>query len=221
MAEIVLEVSRRETTGKQFAKRLRRDGKLPAVVYGGHRDSVSITVAEKDLRDLIRKSDHGVRSIFLLKMADSDQKRHAMIKDVLLDPMTRKIKHVDFVRVLMDEKVRVMVPLQTTGTPEGVKLGGMLDFQVRELAVECLPGDIPDEITLDVAEMNINDVRRVSDLVPPEGVEIQEEAERVILSVHGRMAEEEEEAETEEGLEDEETAEPEVVGAKGKDETEE
>ena len=213
MAEIVLEVSRREATGKETAKKLRRAGKLPAVVYGGHRDPVSITVDEKDLSDLIRKSEHGARSVFLLHLAGSDQKRHAMIKDVVVDPITRKMQHVDFVRVLMDEKVRVAIPIHHEGTSLGVKAGGMLDFQIRELHVECLPGQIPDEIKLDVAELNIGDVLRIQDLTLPEGVKVLEDAERVIVSVHGRKTEEEP---TEEG---EEPAEPELV-KKGKAETE-
>jgi len=212
MAEIVLEVARREATGKEVAKKLRRAGKLPAVVYGGHRDPVSITVDEKDLSDLIRKSEHGARSVFLLHLAGSDQKRHAMIKDVVVDPITRKMQHVDFVRVLMDEKVRVAVPLHHEGTSAGVKLGGMLDFQIRELHVECLPGQIPDEIKIDVTELNIGDVVRISDLQLPEGVKVLEDLERVIVSVHGRKAEEE--TTEEEGAE---PAEPEVL-KKGKTE---
>jgi large subunit ribosomal protein L25 len=215
MAEIVLEVSRRETTGKETAKKLRRDGKLPAVVYGGHREPVSITVDQKDLSDLIRKSEHGVRSVFLLKMKDSDQKRHAMIKDVVVDPISRKMQHVDFVRVMMDEKVRVAVPLHAEGMAAGVKLGGMLDFQLRELHVECLPGQIPDEINVDVTSLNIGDVVRIADLQLPEGVKVLDESERVVLSVHGRKAEEETAAEAEAA----ESVEPEVI-KKGKVEAE-
>jgi len=215
MAEIVLEVSRRQTTGKETAKKLRRDGKLPAGVYGGHRDPVSITVDAKALSDLIRKSDHGVRSVFLLKMADSDQKRHAMIKDLVVDPISRKMQHVDFVRVVMDEKVRVAVPVHAEGTAAGVKLGGMLDFQIREIHVECLPGQIPDEIKVDVTELNIGDVVRIADLKLPEGAKVLEEEEKVVLSVHGRRAEEEPVAAEEEVV----AAEPELV-KKGKAEAE-
>ncbi len=215
MAEIVLEVTRRETTGKEVAKKLRRDGKLPAVVYGGHKDPVSITVDQKALSDLIRKSEHGVRSVFLLHLAGGDQKRHAMIKDVSIDPITRKFKHVDFVRVVMDELVRVAIPIHSDGVAAGVKLGGMLDFQIRELHVECLPGAIPDEIKIDVTTMNINDVVRVADLDLPEGVKALEDDERVVVSCHGRKVEEEAETEEVEG----EEAEPEVLG-KGKGESE-
>jgi large subunit ribosomal protein L25 len=214
MAEIVLHVSRRETIGKEAAKKLRRAGKLPAIVYGGHRDPVSITVDEKDLTDLIRKSDHGVRSVFLLHLAGGDQKRHAMIKDVVVHPITRKVQHVDFVRVVMDEKVRVAVPIHAVGNSIGVKEGGMLDYQIRELHVECLPNLIPDEITIDITNLAINDVVRVADLQLPDGLKALEEEERVVVSVHGRKAEEETTEEAEE-----EVVEPEVV-KKGKPEPE-
>ena len=111
MAEVTLEVSRREQTGKEVAKKLRRDGKVPAVVYGGHREPVAIAVDRKSVSELIQKSEHGIRSVFLLKMAGTDQQRHAMIKDVTIDPMSRKMTHIDFVRVVMDEVVKVTVPV--------------------------------------------------------------------------------------------------------------
>src|SRR5512132_4424683 len=106
MAEVTLEVSRREATGKGVAIKLRQQGKIPAVVYGGHRDPVAISVDRKAISELIQKSEHGIRSIFLLKMSGTDQQRHAMIKDVQVNPVSRKMEHIDFVRVVMDEVVR-------------------------------------------------------------------------------------------------------------------
>ena len=103
MAELSLEVSRREDGGKNVARRYRASGKVPAVVYGGHRDPVAITVDRKTVSELIQKSEHGVRSIFLLKMTGTDQQRHAMIKDIQIDPISRRMTHIDFVRVAMDE----------------------------------------------------------------------------------------------------------------------
>ena len=209
-AELTLEVSRREGTGKEIAKKLRRDGKVPAIVYGGHREPVSIVVEAKAVSDLIRKSEHGIRSVFLLKMAGSDQQRHAMIKDVQLNPMDRSMKHIDFIRVIMDETVKVSIPIHITGTAPGVKVeGGILDFQARELHVECLPGSIPDTIDVDVSNLHTHEYIRVSDLSLPEGVKILDDMDRVIVSVtHARA-----EAAPAEG---EETAEPEVL-KKGKE----
>src|SRR5215213_4394261 len=98
MAELTLEVATREGTGKGVAGKLRRTGKVPAVVYGGHRDPVAIEVDRKTVSELIKKSEHGIRSVFLLKMAGTDQQRHAMIKEITIDPISRRMKHIDFVR---------------------------------------------------------------------------------------------------------------------------
>src|SRR5438067_11978713 len=133
MAELTLEVSRREEQGKGAAGRLRRGGKVPAVVYGGHRETVPITVDRKAVTDMSERSEHAGRSIFLLKMAGTDQQRHAMIKDIQIDPIHRKMTHIDFVRVIMDEVIRTTVPVHVNGTAIGVKEGGLLDFQVRDL----------------------------------------------------------------------------------------
>ncbi|HEX8254816.1 MAG TPA: 50S ribosomal protein L25 [Thermoanaerobaculia bacterium] len=208
MAEVTLEVTRREGTGKEIAKKLRRDGKVPAVVYGGHRDPVAITVDRKSVSELIQKSEHGMRSVFLLKMAGSDQQRHAMIKELTIDPISRRMMHIDFVRVVMDEKVKVTIPVHVTGTAIGVKEGGLLDFQVRELHVECLPNAIPDSIDVDVTALAGHDYLRISDLALPEGVKVLDDPDRVVVGVTHAKAEAEPVAEV---------AEPEVI-KKGKPE---
>ena len=183
MAEVTLEVTRREVTGKEIAKKLRRDGKVPAVVYGGHKEPVAISVDRKAVSELIQKSEHGIRSVFLLKMADSDQQRHAMIKDLTINPISRKMTHIDFVRVVMDELVRTTVPVHIVGTAIGVKEGGLLDFQVRDLHIECFPNAIPDSIDVDVTELAHHEYVRIKDLKLPEGVKVLEDAERVVVGV--------------------------------------
>jgi large subunit ribosomal protein L25 len=189
MAEVTLEVARREKSGKEVAGKLRREGKIPAVVYGGHREAVPIVVDRKAVSELIQKSQHGVRSIFLLKMTGTDQQRHAMIKDIQLDPISRRMTHIDFVRVVMDEVVRVTVPVHIVGTAIGVKEGGILDWQVRDLHVECLPNAIPDKIDVDVTALGSHDYLRVSDLKLPEGVKVLEDPERVVVGVTHLRAE--------------------------------
>jgi len=189
MAEVTLEVERREATGKEVAKKLRREGRVPAVVYGAHREPVAITVDRKSVSELIQKSDHGVRSVFLLKMKGTDQQRHAMIKDITIDPISRKMMHIDFVRVLMDEKVRLTVPVHLNGTAIGVKEGGLLDFQIRDLHVECLPNAIPDSIEVDVSPLGSHDYYRVKDLTVPEGVKVLDDPERVVVGVTHAKAE--------------------------------
>ena len=189
MAELTLEVTRREDGGKNVARRYRASGKVPAVVYGGHRDPVAITVDRKIVSEMIQKSEHGVRSIFLLKMSGTDQQRHAMIKDIQIDPISRRMTHIDFVRVVMDEVVRVTVPVHIVGTAIGVKEGGILDWQVRDLHVECLPNAIPDKIDIDVTPLGNHDYYRVSDLKLPEGVKVLEDLERVVVGVTQMRAE--------------------------------
>jgi large subunit ribosomal protein L25 len=211
MAEVTLEVTRREATGKEVAKKLRRDGKVPAVVYGGHREPVAITVDRKTVSELIQKSEHGIRSVFLLKMAGSDQQRHAMIKELTIDPISRKMRHIDFVRVIMDEVVKVTIPVHVIGTAIGVKEGGLLDFQVRELHVECLPNAIPDSIDVDVTPLGGHEYFRIKDLKLPEGVKVLDDEERVVVGVTHAKIEAEPVVEA--------VAEPEVI-KKGKPEDE-
>lgn len=189
MAEVTLEVIRREQTGKEVAKKLRREGKVPAVVYGGHKEPVAITVDRKAVTELVTKSEHGIRSVFLLKMAGSDQQRHAMIKEITIDPISRKMKHIDFVRVVMDEMIKVTVPVHINGTAIGVKEGGLLDWQVRELHIETLPTSIPDTIEVDVTELGSHDYLRVKDLKMPEGSRVLDDPERVVVGVTHAKAE--------------------------------
>jgi large subunit ribosomal protein L25 len=218
MAEVTLEVTRRERSGKEYAKKLRQDGKIPAVVYGGHKEPVAITVERKSVSDLIQKSDHGIRSIFLLKMAGTDQQRHAMIKDMQMDPISRRMTHIDFVRVVMDEVVRLTVPVHLTGSSIGVKEGGILDWQMRELHVECLPNAIPDKIDVDITELGAHKQVRISDLQLPEGVKVSEDTHRVIVGVTSPRAEIVPEVVAVEAAAV--VAEPEII-KKGKTETEE
>jgi len=217
MAEVTLEVTRRERSGKELAKKLRQDNRIPAVVYGGHKEPVAISVERKAVVDLIQKSEHGVRSIFLLKMSGTDQQRHAMIKDMQMDPISRRMTHIDFVRVVMDEVVRLTIPVHLSGNSIGVKEGGILDWQMRELHVECLPNAIPDTIEVDITNLDAHQQVRISDLKLSEGVKIEEDPHRVIVGVTTARAEVVAEvAAVEPGA----VAEPEVV-KKGKTETEE
>ncbi|MEA2572306.1 MAG: large subunit ribosomal protein [Acidobacteriota bacterium] len=214
MAEVTLEVLNRDDAGKGVARKLRAEGKIPAVVYGGHRDPAKIAVDRKAISELIQKSEHGIRSIFLLKMAGTDQQRHAMVKDMTIHPISRKITHIDFVRVIMDEKVRVTIPVHHTGTAIGVKNGGgILDFQVRELHVECLPNAIPDSIDVDVTSLDSHQYLRISDLKLPEGVRVLDDPERVVVGVTQAKVEA-----APEPVEGAVTSEPEVITKGKKDE---
>lgn len=225
MSDITLEVQSREETGKNANRRLRATGLIPAVVYGGDLDPVAIQVDRRTLHDLFKQTG-GENAVFLLKLAGTDQKRHSMVRELTIDPITRQVIHIDFLRVLMTEKVKVQVPINLEGTPVGVKNeGGVLDFITREVEVECLPGDIPQTLELDVSDLEIGSHYEVKDLEVPAGVELMVELDKVIVAVaHSRVATEVEEAEAEAaeaGLLEAEEAEPELIGRVAEDEAEE
>jgi large subunit ribosomal protein L25 len=205
MSEMNLQVEKRERTGKGGSRQARMRGLIPAVVYGGGKDSVPIQVDRKSFIDMMKKGD-SENPIFLLKMSDTGQERHAMIRGLQKNPVSRQVIHIDFQRIEMTDKVRVSVPIELVGTSFGVKNeGALIDFVVREVHVECLLGDIPKHLELDITELHVGQHAEVRALKIPEGVTLLEEPERVILSlVHTR---------TEETAEGEKagTAEPEII----------
>src|SRR5262245_3007617 len=168
MKTIELTVEKRSTNGKNEARRSRAAGRIPAVVYGAGKPNVPITVDRKALSDVFREGA-GENAIFLLKLGGSDQSRHAMIREMQRDPVSRRPLHIDFVRVLMDVKITVKVPIEVVGVAKGVKTDqGILDVVTREIEIECLPTNIPQHLPVDVAELAIGDAIRVSELRVPE-----------------------------------------------------
>ena len=132
----------------------------------------------------------GENAIFLLKLAGPDQSRHAMIRDLQRDPVSRKPLHIDFVRVMMDTKIRVKVGIEVVGTAKGVKTeGGILDFVTREVEIECLPGNIPAHLPIDVSELSIGDALRISQVPAIEGVTVVDDPEKVLVHVTHPTAE--------------------------------
>jgi large subunit ribosomal protein L25 len=198
-----IEVQPREETGKNANRRSRAAGKIPAVVYGGGKESVAIEVDRKTLVDTM-KGHGGENPIFLLKLGDKE--RHAMIRNLQLDPVSRQVIHIDFQRVQMDQKVRVAVPIELVGTAYGVKTeGGMIDFVTREVHVECLPGDIPKHLECDVTNLHVGQHVEAKDLTLPSGVTLLDDPDRVIISLsHSRLEAAVEGAEGE-------AAEPEII----------
>jgi large subunit ribosomal protein L25 len=213
MKTIELNVEKRSTIGKNEARRSRMAGQIPAVVYGAGKANVPISINRKALSDLFREGA-GENAIFLLKLAGSDQSRHAMIKELQRDPVSRAPLHIDFVRVLMDVKITVKVPIEIVGIARGVKAdAGILDVVTREIEIECLPANIPAHISVDVEELGIGDAIRIAELPALEGVTIVDNPEKVIVHVtHPTREEEPVVAAVEAGAE---PAEPEVL-KKGK-----
>src|SRR5437660_9860440 len=158
-----LEARQREAGTKNHARRVRREGKIPAVVYGAGKDAVAVSV---DPRHVLRslRSDSGHKTIFDLAM-NGGEKTKAMIVDWQYEPIKGHLLHIDLKRIAMDKALKVNVPIVLQGVPAGVKTeGGILEQMLREVEIECLPGDIPSHIDVDVSELTFGKVLRVADL---------------------------------------------------------
>lgn len=218
-----VQVHTREATGKNANRRLRAAGDIPAVLYGAGGETVPIQVDRKRFQELFR-GGATENTIFLLKRVESDQQRHARIRELQIDPISREIVHVDFQRVLMDQVIRITVPVRPVGTPKGVRdEGGVMDQVTREVEVECLPGDIPEAIEVAVEDLVIGDHLEAGALNLPQGVTLMEDLDRVIVSVAYPVRIEEPEEEEAEELLEAEREEPEVIrrGKEGDEEGEE
>ena len=221
MSELTIQVEKRERTGKNANRQLRATGVLPAVVYGDKKEAVPISIDRKTVLELLKKGG-GENAVFLLELAGTKSSRHAMIRDLQVDPISRRIIHIDFQRIDLKRKVRVQVAVELQGEASGVKNeGGVLDFITRDLEVECLPNDIPQSLAIDVSALEIGDHVEAKDVSLPASVELMDEPDRVIVAVsHSRVAAEIEELEEAEGEGDEmlleaQADEPEVI-SKGK-----
>jgi large subunit ribosomal protein L25 len=148
--------------GKNEARRLRASGRIPGVLYGARKSSLAVSLDPKQITRILT-SEAGHNSIFDLQV--DGEKAKVMIVDWQHDPMHGKLLHIDLKRIAMDEKIRVKVPIHLTGEAEGVKQqGGILDQVLREVEIECLPGDIPSHIDADVTSLVFGTVLRVADL---------------------------------------------------------
>jgi len=160
----LLEAQPREAGNKNAARRVRASGKIPAVVYGAGKDALSISVDPRQVSRIL-SSETGHNTIFDLALNGGEQTK-AMIVDWQYEPVKGKLLHIDLKRIAMDKKLAVKVPIFLKGEAAGVKQqGGILEQMLREVEVECLPGDIPGHIDADVSELVFGKVLRVSDLV--------------------------------------------------------
>jgi len=164
--EAVLEAQTRDSFGKNEARRTRRGGHVPAVLYGGGGNGATpIAVHPKALLKILH-SDSGQNTLIQLKLAGAGETR-VLVKDFQLDPVTHEVLHADFYRVAMDKLLRVTIPIVVHGEPPGVKQqGGILEHIRREIEIECLPADIPENVDLDVGELMLHQGIRVRDIAP-------------------------------------------------------
>lgn len=214
MAKTVpLAVSPRAGSGKSEARTLRREGRVPAIAYG--RDLDTPRPVSVDSNELFHafNTDAGTNAILSLQLEDDTQL--AIAREIQRHPVKREVTHVDFVTVSRNVRIDVEVPITLTGEAAGAEEGGMVDQALHNVAINVLPLEVPDELTLDITDMNVGDVKRVSDLELPAGVETLEDPETAVVTVYfesvevpepeaAEEAEEGEEAEPGEGEEGEE-----------------
>jgi large subunit ribosomal protein L25 len=223
-ADIVITVEKREELGKEAAGRYRRGGHIPAVVYGGDRPPVPITVDEESVRELLKQAA-GENTFFLLKLKGTSEERRAMIKEIQADPISGRFIHIDFIRVTRGQKLQVSIPIELVGDSVGVRHGGRVDFVTREVSLEILPREMFDKLTIDVSDLEVGEHIRVGAVVDqlPPSARILDDENRVVVVIQAPRAVELEEVEVEEVEAEEtvigETAEPEVI-RKGKGEEE-
>ena len=199
MSEATLIAELREARGKRPAGRFRREGRVPAVVYGLQSDPQAVTVPERELVHILSGAA-GANTLITLKVDGSEQL--ALARELQRDPVKGKVLHVDFVRVRADQTVTAEVPLHLTGDAEGVSMGGMLEQALFTIPIEALPRDIPTAIEHDVSGLGMGDQLRVKDLAIPSGVTVQIDEEELVAQVAvPRGTEEAEEGEAAEGAE--------------------
>lgn len=205
MSETNLAVELRSERGKGFARRLRRTGRIPGVVYGQGKDCVSIHLDPLALEQLIAASDAGVNTLIDLQGAPEVSGRTVLIKELQREPVYGGLLHADLFEIDLSARIRVSVPIHLTGSAAGVTMGGLIDHALRSLELDCLPQAIPDEIVVDVAELDLGQSIHVSDLELPEGVECHTQGDIPVVSVVAPRIEEEETPEEEllEGVEGE------------------
>jgi large subunit ribosomal protein L25 len=175
-----LQVTTREAGGSREARRLRRGGDVPGVVYGGGEDPISFAVAERTLRHAL--ADAGAVMELTFEGAGSTS---VVLKELVRHPVNGATVHVDLLRVRLDVKIESTVVLELTGIEDapGAKEGGVLEQQLRELTIESLPNDIPDSLTHDVSEMQIGDTLLVEALTPPSTVTLLDEPDTVVATL--------------------------------------
>jgi len=187
--EVKIKGEKREVFGKNASRRLRREGKIPVILYGLKTENVSLSLEKKDLFKIL-KSESGENTIF--KVSFDSQTQNVMIKDLQKDPTSDRLLHVDLILITMDKEIRVSVPIVLVGEAVGVKTeGGFVDFTMRELEIECLPKDIPEHIDVDLTELHLHQSIKVEELTPPSGVTLVSDPGSVIVMIQAQAKEEE------------------------------
>ncbi|MDA9754085.1 50S ribosomal protein L25 [bacterium] len=182
MITVELEVFKRESLGKQANKKYRKDGFVPAVIYGKNKENLNILIDPIKLKKLL-KNEAGENTIIEMKLDKSDLKKNVLLKDAHLDTLTSAPLHLDFYEITDGVDVKVSSPLLFEGKPEGVKNGGVIQTLSNEIKIKCLPTNIPNVIEINISDLNIGDTLRVKDIKPMDGIEILSNPESTIISI--------------------------------------
>jgi large subunit ribosomal protein L25 len=215
LREATLDVEVRENAGKIANRKLRKEKKIPAIIYGGDRPAVPVAIRLDDLTRLLKEKIHE-NTIFFLKVAGSDSPKPALIHETQIDSISHEVLHIDFLRIDMEKPVHVQVPIELQGTPIGLKIGGLLEFLEREVEVVCLPRDIPERLQVDITNLDLHQNFKAHQLTMPEKVELNESPDMTIVRVVAPRVEAEPVA-----VAAPEITEPEVIGKAKKEEEEE
>jgi large subunit ribosomal protein L25 len=212
MGDVKFVVEARDSGGKGHARRLRMRGLAPGVVYGGGREATPIAFDPAAFERLLETSHGGVNTLIDLEGESLGSGRTVIAKELQREPVRGELIHVDFFEIDLKEKIEVSVPIHLVGTPAGVVLGGVLDQQLREVALLCMPDSIPDDIEIDVTAMELGSSLHVVDLAVPPGVEFHIDESLTVATVLVPRGLTEEEESAAEGAEGEEGAEAETDG---------
>lgn len=196
-------------TGSRVARKLRKQGRIPAIIYGHKKDPVPVSLTRESVWEMIKKSTH------LAELSFDGSTETVLVRDVQWDHLGKEILHLDFSRVSADESVETVVRLDVRGTPQGVSEGGLLEILVHELQVVCRANAIPDSLRVDVSHLGLNQAIHVKDLTLPEGVKVEDDAERLLLHVVTKAPEA-----AAEGSPEESTTQPEVIKPERKEKDE-
>lgn len=190
MEQNVLKVELREKTGKGICRRLRSEGLIPGIVYGKGMESVPVTINTRELAAVI-SGEGGQNRLLTLTGGGSLDGNVIIVADLLTDPLRGTVRHVDLHKIDLTEKVKVEVAINLVGTATGVKEGGLLDFAMHRIEVECLPNLIPGHIDVDVTDLAIGNSIHVGDMKLPAGVKVLVDSRASIVSVLGKVRDEE------------------------------
>lgn len=180
MSDTTLTAENRAETGKRPAGRLRREGKVPAVVYGLGSEPVSVTVPARELSHILA-GESGANTVITLRVGGQEQL--TLARQIQRHPVRGELLHVDFIRVSADQPVTAEVTVNLTGEPEGVRMGGMLEQQLFTVSIEAKPADIPTAIEHDVSELGLGDQLRIGELAIPPGVTVHHEPDELVAAV--------------------------------------